>query len=207
MKKVRIIHAANPQPGALALDNVALVQEDGEANCFEKGNFLDEIMIAQYRVARLPDVRHEPPHQLQGEVVLPGDLVVIVTRQHRDLVVEPIDALDDDIYQLWIQIAVKIGQLHEAVAVERLRQFWQNDLVVDDLNIQKIPFPNLVKTGKLERMPNKRIHGDDSLEHEEALSLMDFSRPKACLLADSPIEHFAAHSLSQLPIVGVAGGF
>jgi hypothetical protein len=56
-------------------------------------------------------------------------------------------------------------------------------------------------------MPDERIHRDNSLKHEETFSLMDFSRPKAGLFADSPLKQLPAHALSELPIIGVAGGF
>mgnify|MGYP003693822469 CR=1 FL=1 len=65
---------------------------------------------------------------------------------------------------------------------------------------RKFRLPTLSETRKLERMPDERIHRDDALKHEETLSLMDFSRPKAGLFADSALEQLPAHALSELPM-------
>ena len=83
----------------------------------------------------------------------------------------------------------------------------QDDFVLHDLDIQEVSLSDLIETREFERMPDKRIHRDDPLELEEALALMDFPRPKACLFANSPLKQLPAHSLSQLPIVGVTRGF
>jgi len=139
--------------------------------------------------------------------MITGDFVVIIAGKNCDIVFESPDPLNNNIDQHWIQVEVKIRQLHKTESLKRRGQLWQDDFVLHDLHIQKVPLADLVETSKLERMPDECIHRDNSLKHEEALALMDFSRPKASLLADSPLKNLPAHALSQFPIIGMTRSF
>ena len=132
---------------------------------------------------------------------------MIVARKDCCVVLESIDPLDDDVDQLRFQIAVKIGKLHEAKSLERGGQSRQDDFILHDLHVQEVSLTDLIETREFEGMPDEGIHRDYTLKLEEALALMNFPRPKACLFANSPLKQLPAHALSQLPIVGVTRGF
>src|SRR6476660_6334058 len=179
VKKMRVIDAADPEARAFALDRFALVQQHGETDGFQEGDFFYEIVISKNRIARLSDMRHQTPHQLQRGIVFTRNLVVVVARQDGHIVFQLVDSLDNDVNQLRIEIAVKVGELHQTKAVEWRGQLGQEDLVVHDLDVQKVSFADLIEPGKLEGVPDKLIHRDDALKFEKTLSLVDFPRPQA----------------------------
>src|SRR4029450_3788405 len=110
---------------------------------------------------------------------------MIVAGQDRDVVLEAINLLDDDIHQGGVQIEVEIRQLHESKSVKLGRQLRQDHIVLHHVHIEEVPLADLVEASELERMPDERVHRDDSLKHEETLALVNFASPEAGLLANS----------------------
>ena len=145
--EVSIVDAGDVNPLVAALDRHGLVEQNLDAHVFESWHHQNRIVIAEHCVNRALERSADLGHPSKCRLVGAVSLATIISGQHAQVVVEPIEERKDALHRRPAEIDVQIAQLEDGEAVERRRQSTERDAVMPELDASGVIDATPIKPG------------------------------------------------------------
>lgn len=164
-------------------------------------------MVAQNTPPRGRKGFRDGRHAFEARPVAPLQPIAVVPGQHGGIVRGRHHPFPHHPGQGGVEIEVQIGQLQQPEAVHGLRQTGQEPLPVDHPHVEEFPPHPAGKSCHLEEKCQARVEGDEPLETENTLPLVDQPRFLFALATETTGIRLGTHPLPQALGARVRLGF
>jgi hypothetical protein len=180
-EEVGIVNATDPEAVAMMFHRPGFIEQEGQSRLLQRGDFGEEVMVAEDRKAFRVEEGDQAPHRHQRAVEGSVNLRVVIAGQDDGIVEngrhDPCDPVHDPV----IEIAVKVGELEEAKSLESRREAGDYGLMFLDTEIEHIPQALCSESAGGHRRADDGIHRKEPLQRKGAEPLSHLPAAKSFL--------------------------
>jgi hypothetical protein len=171
--KVGVIEAGDPEFLSIAFDEGVFVEQDTQSGFLKVGNDFDDVVVAENGQRAGAEGGAETPDVGEALMEVAGGVVCEVAGDDGEVMRRAADDVEDGVGQTGQEIEVEIGEVEKAEAVEGGREVGQGLLAGHGLDAQAVgPAPG-GPAGKPEEPGDEMVDGNNTLDGEWSLALMD----------------------------------
>lgn len=179
--KMWIVDPAEPKARAVPLESSRLVEQNRQADFFEVGNHLDEVVVAKDAEPHRSEHGANPLQLPKARPVVAVYAISEITREDRRIMRRNAHEIFEHGGQFGIEIAVKVAELQKAESIKGRRKRGELPLLLNDLNIEKLPAQSLANPEDSKHPADQRVEGNQPFQTKNSLALMKKFRALAGL--------------------------